>query len=101
MIGAEPTYPWTEYRVRVEDIKAKDPKLAKFDFRYVMFKLKPEAPDDVKLKFEKAMNVEYASQADVYTPELKEPYYTWEGKIVERDSLKGRKLPLVKIGGEE
>ena len=101
MIGPEPTYPWTKYRVRIEDIKAKDTKLAKFGFRYAMFKLKPEVPDDVKVAFEKAMNAEYAPQADVYTPDLKDPYYTWEGKIAERDSLKDRKLPLVKIGGEE
>lgn len=27
-------------------------------------------------------------------PDMKDPYYTWEGKVVERKSLEGRKIPV-------
>ena len=35
------------------------------------------------------------SLARSYVPEMEEPYYTWERKIVEKSSLKGREQPLV------
>lgn len=30
-------------------------------------------------------------------PKMKDPYYTWEGKVVERETLNGRKPKPVKI----
>lgn len=63
--------------------------------------LKPEATDKQKTEFEGYMMfMSYSMLKECY-PELEDPYYTWEGKIVERSSLEGRKLPLVARPSED
>lgn len=63
-------------------------------------RLKPEATDEEKMSFEDyVMNLYGGWEMLPQGPfGLKKPYYTWEGKIVELESLKGRKLPTAKEG---
>lgn len=63
-------------------------------------RLKPEATDEEKADFEDyMMNLMGGWEMLPQGPfGLKKPYYTWEGKIVELESLKGRKLPTAKEG---
>ena len=48
----------------------------------------------MKLDYESFQRKMFGSLAKFYVPDMEDPYYTWDGKIVERSSLKGRKLPL-------
>ena len=63
---------------------------------YFNLRLKSTVTDDDKYSFEcyvmQVMGGEYFLK-EMY-PEMKDPYYTWEGKVVERSSLKGRQIPL-------
>lgn len=64
-------------------------------------KLKGSATDEEKAEFEDyVMN---AMAGNVFLkedyPDMKDPYYTWEGKVVERKSLEGRKIPVASDGG--
>ncbi len=58
-------------------------------------RLKKEATNKEKQDFEAyvmyTMGGDYFLTAD--HPDMKEPYYTWEGKVVEKASLKGRGFP--------
>lgn len=61
-------------------------------------RLKAGASDEEKESFEDyAMNgMGGAFFLKAEHPEMREPYYTWEGKVVEKASLKGRKPSPVK-----
>ena len=61
------------------------------------YRLKTEASDKEKQRFEGYMMEENGFFLKAFFPEIKDPYYTWEGEIVERSSLKDRDLPLVEI----
>ena len=59
--------------------------------------LKSDTDEQLKMQFEKEKNAEMKRLiigTGIYEINLKDPYYTWEGKIVERSSLKDRELPL-------
>ncbi len=60
-------------------------------------RLKPSASDEDKRGFESyAMNVMGGNHfMKKGYPHMKEPYYTWEGRVVERASLRGRGFPTV------
>lgn len=90
MIGPAPETLWGEMLVKVD--KSLDDDIA-FNTR-----LLPEASDEDKTDFEDyVMNFEGGREfLKQMFPKMKDPYYTWEGKIVERASLKGRKLPPAK-----
>ena len=57
-------------------------------------RLKSSATPKDKEEFEQYINEEQAFFIKKLNPDLENPYYTWEGKIVERSSLKDRELPL-------
>ncbi len=58
-------------------------------------RLSSKATDKQKEDFEDYVLSECGGFLIDYFPEMEDPYFTWEGKIVERSSLKGRKIPLV------
>ena len=59
-------------------------------------KLKAAAKDSDKADFEKYVMNTMGGEVFLKEgyPDMKDPYYTWEGKVVERASLKGRGIPL-------
>ncbi len=61
-------------------------------------RLKPTASDDEKHQFEAYAMVQMNGEFFLTKrcPEMKDPYYTWEGKVVERSTLEGRTIPIVK-----
>lgn len=73
----------------VDHVKSKEPR------KGMDYCLKPKASDKDKMDFEASMMAELGYFLKEFYPELEDPYYTWEGDIVERSSLKGRALPLV------
>ena len=95
MIGPAPKYKWHEYLVKTGEIPVTNKKRRdRGDLPYVLFGLDPKASDDLKLDYESFQRKMFGSLAKFYVPDMEDPYYTWDGKIVERSSLKGRKLPL-------
>lgn len=59
-------------------------------------RLRPEATDEDKYKFERYIMWEMCGQNFLpeMFPEMKDPYYTWEDKVVKRNSLKGARSRL-------
>jgi len=53
------------------------------------------ATDKEKMDFEAVKRKEFNPIAKFYAPGIRDPYYTWKGKIVEKDTLRNRELPLV------
>ena len=97
MIGEEPRTPWTDYREKAGTIQYVDEAFKKVcPEGKQLWRLRPDAPDDVKRAFERRFTGEIRGSKEFIVPDMKDPYYTWEGKIVERSSLEGRELPLVK-----
>lgn len=95
MIGPAPKYKWDKYLVKTGEIPVASKKRRdRGDLPYVLFGLDPKASDDLKLDYESFQRKMFGSLAKFYVPDMEDPYYTWDGKIVERSSLKGRKLPL-------
>ena len=95
MIGPAPKYSWSKYVRKIGDLKPADPKRReRGDVGFALLALSEDAPDEVKIEFEKHQKWSFGSLARFYVPEMEDPYYTWEGKIVERSSLEGRELPL-------
>lgn len=95
MIGPAPKYKWHEYLVKTGEIPVANKKRRdRGDLPYVLFGLDPKASDDLKLDYERFQRKMFGGLAKFYVPDMEDPYYTWDGKIVERSSLKGRKLPL-------
>ncbi len=45
-------------------------------------RLLPEAPDNIKERFEAFFNTSYDFK--INHPEMRNPYYTWEGKIIDK-----------------
>ncbi len=86
MIGPSPKSMWPNL------IELVDPDKPNISLNY---RLKATASDDDKLGFEKFENGQNAFFLKSIYKELKEPYYTWEGQVVERSSLENRELPLV------
>ena len=94
MIGPAPKTPYTGKLTEGDVVKAK--KQYRFP-DYKLAGLKPDTDDQLKMMFEKWKNAEMKRLiigTGIYDINLKDPYYTWEGKIVERSSLAGRELPL-------
>ena len=78
MIGPRPEFPWDEY------LNLEHSEDEKFRFE----KLKSNAPDDIKEHFEKCMNLPLGKVTlKRLAPELKNPYYTWDGRIIEKEEL--------------
>lgn len=95
MIGPAPEYSWDKYIRKVGEIKPADPRRReRGDVGFAILALSKDAPDEVKMEFEKFQKMSFGNLARFFVPEMKEPYYTWEGKIVERHTLEGRELPL-------
>ena len=94
MIGPAPDNPFKGKLTEGDLIKAK--KQYKFEDKHLVG-LKPDTDDQIKLQFEKLKNgiMKNTGMARLYELNAEDPYYTWEGKIVERSSLKDRELPLV------
>ena len=90
MIGPAPETMWGDKYVLVDP---KGNKESVFNHR-----LKSTASDDEKHDFESYAMVFMGGNYFMgkMHPEMEDPYYTWEGKVVERSSLKGRKIPVVK-----
>lgn len=94
MIGPAPKNPYTGKTIFGDIIKPK--KQYKIDDMKLVG-LKPDTDERLKMQFEKEKNAEMKRLiigTGIYEINLKDPYYTWEGKIVERSSLKDRELPL-------
>lgn len=91
MTEQRPKQSWDKYKKKAGQI----PCIVKHLSPYDLEKLDYNAPDDVKLDFEKYQNDMFRGCAMYHVPDMKEPYYTWEGKVVERSSLADRELPLV------
>ncbi len=75
MIGSMPDYMKSEY-YRQESENAYDDSLAEC------------APDELKKMFEEMKN-SYPSFVRIMKkafPDIQNPYYTWDGKVVEKDS---------------
>lgn len=63
---------------------------------YFNMRLKDDATDEEKADFEAYVMITQGGEGflpDMYE-EMDDPYYTWEGKVVERASLKGRGIPV-------
>ncbi len=60
-------------------------------------RLKPSATDKEKRDFEDYVMNESGGAYYLAKdhPKMTDPYYTWEGKVVERASLAGRSIPTV------
>lgn len=96
MVKDEPKTPWTDYREKAGTLQYAIKELQRMSPEgKQLWKLRPDAPDGVKMAFERRFTNEIRAQRKYFVPELKDPYYTWEGNVVERSSLKGRELPLV------
>ncbi len=83
---------WGDKLERGENYDKRRAKDSIFNLR-----LKDAATDEEKTEFERyAMHMMggYRLLKRGY-PKMKEPYYTWEGRVVEKASLKGRGLPTV------
>ena len=76
-------------------LKSRHPVLSKHDKGYPIYCLPESCSEEEKMDFEKGhrKNKKFLKQYSL--PDIEDPYYTWEGKIVERASLAGRELPLV------
>ena len=95
MIGEAPNYSWDKYARQVGEIKHYDKKAKeRGDSGYSLIALSTETPDEIKMDFERFQNKYFNGLAKFYVPNMQDPYYTWEGKVVERSSLAGRELPL-------
>lgn len=95
MIGPAPKTPWGEYQEKAGSIQYVDEGFKKVcPEGQTLWRVKQSAPDSVKRAFEKHFTDDIKFRKKYFFPDMKDPYYTWEGKIVERDSLKDRKLPL-------
>lgn len=90
MIGPEPTHKWDDKVEKVGELIS-----AKSGGRGFPLYAIRGASDDEKRDFEKVKNEEFLPLARFYAPNIKHPYYTWEGDIVERDKISDRTLPLV------
>ncbi len=88
MIGMAPQTRWGK---KLAVVDKRGPVDDTFNLR-----LKPTATDEDKHSFECYVMQEMAGQYFLKEdyPDMKDPYYTWEGKVVERSSLKGRSIPL-------
>ena len=73
-------------------IELTDPNKLDIELNY---RLKDGASDAEKKDFEYYQNSTNGNALRAIYKDLKEPYYTWEGKVVEQSSLKDRELPLV------
>ncbi|MBQ6679539.1 MAG: hypothetical protein IJM76_05895 [Lachnospiraceae bacterium] len=90
MIGPEPKHSWSDKVERAGEL----PTIKEWARPLPLFKLNG-ATDEEKREFEAEKNAELRPVAKFYVPDMEDPYYTWEGEVVERSSLKGRELPLV------
>lgn len=91
MIGPAPASPWDGKMKPAGEFVSKE-KFADGSKRTLrMFAITEDAEDSVKIAYEKLRN---GLNLSFFAPEMDDPYYTWEGKIVERSSLKDRELPL-------
>lgn len=89
MIGASPETIWGDKLGYVDEKKNRPEGM--------IYRLKPNATSEEKQKFEEYMLFGNSFFLKEFYPKFKDPYYTWDGKIVERSSLKGRAIPLAKI----
>ena len=87
-----PQMPWTGYMALAGEFISKVNWADGTRRTLTMCAIVDNAPDEVKTQYEVYRNGLH-NMKDV-APELEDPYYTWEGKVVERSSLAGRKLPL-------
>lgn len=94
MVKDEPRTPWTDYREKAGNLPYSERYKILGADGMQLWKLKPNTPDEVKQQFEQWFTNLIRHDKEYYVPEMKDPYYTWEGKVVERSSLKGRELPL-------
>lgn len=96
MIGPSPEYSWKKYLKKTGELPVLNEKFKNNGHEpYTLYGLEDSAPDEVKLEFEKWQKRMFSNLARFYVPDMKEPYYTWEGKVVERSSIEGRALPLI------
>ncbi len=60
--------------------------------------MKSSAPDEFKMLFEEEQNMVHDLKSSLETfgisTDCDDPYYVWDGSIVERKSLEGRELPI-------
>lgn len=88
MIGPAPETRWGK---KLTYVSKKRPKGDRFNLR-----LTEEATDREKEEFE--VYIMYQMGGDYFLkklfPNMRDPYYTWEGKVVEKASLKGRSLRM-------
>ena len=95
MIGPAPRYSWDNMLIYIGELPVANLKWReRGDPGYALMALPEDAPDSVKMDYEKFQRRSFGSLARFYVPDMKAPYYTWEGKVVERSSLKDRTLPL-------
>ncbi len=84
MTGPSPYSMWPDL------LEVKDPEMIAISTN---LKMKKSASDKDKMDFERYENEENRFFIRDAHPDMKDPYYTWEGDVVEKASLKGRKLP--------
>lgn len=83
MIGPAPKKPWDKY------IESTNKKYGPFDgYPGLSVRLKPGASDEIKRKFEAYMTADVKRYKQSIVPDMKDPYFTWQGDIVEKSSLK-------------
>ncbi len=89
MIGPSPWSRWGDYLMIVNKKRP--------DYDIFNIRLKDGAPDRYKTELETYVMIEMSGDfvlKKLY-PKMKEPYYTWEGRVVEKSSLRRRALPAV------
>ena len=91
---SEPKYVWDQYKRKTGELEKAKEIVPAISCSLPLYGLDESAPDDVKMQYERYVNIRLKSLARYFVPTMESPYYTWEGKIVERSSIRNRRLPL-------
>ena len=97
MIGPAPKrekHEWDGKEIKAGKLKAANANLAKHDKGFQLMRLPGDVSDDEKIDFERYHRRDIRILKNYYVPDMADPYYTWEGRVVERSKIEGRPLPL-------
>ncbi len=81
MIGTAPEKPWDEYLE--ESDRVYGPKELG-GFPSFSVRLKPGASAELKRQFEEYMTKDVERYKGSVAPDMKDPYFTWQGEIIDR-----------------